>query len=154
MLTEFICMLLLSRFSHVWLCATPEMAAHQAPPSLGFPGKNTGVPTQWTWVWVSSRSWWWTGRPGVMQYMGSQRDGHDWVTELNWIYDKEGKNIQWQKDILFNKWCWENWTAACKRMKLEHSQRPCACLHAKSCMTLCYPMDCGLPGSPLSRGIL
>ena len=39
--------------------------------------------TQWTWVWVSSRSWWWTGRPGVLQSMGLQRVGHDWVTELN-----------------------------------------------------------------------
>ena len=37
---------------------------------------------QWTWVWVSSRSWWWTGRPGMLQSMGSQRVGHNWVTEL------------------------------------------------------------------------
>ena len=42
-------------------------------------------PTQWTWVWVDSRSWWWTGRPGVLQFMGSQRVGHDWATKLNWI---------------------------------------------------------------------
>ena len=35
-------------------------------------------------VWVNSGSWWWTGRPGVLQFMGSQRVGHDWVTELNW----------------------------------------------------------------------
>ena len=41
-------------------------------------------PTQWTWVWVDSRSWWWTGRPGVLQSMGSQRVGHDWATEMNW----------------------------------------------------------------------
>ena len=41
--------------------------------------------TQWTWVWVDSRSWWWTGRPGVLWFMGSQRVGHDWVTELNWV---------------------------------------------------------------------
>ena len=39
---------------------------------------------QLTWVWVSSGSWWWTGRPGVLQSMGSQRVGHDWATELNW----------------------------------------------------------------------
>ena len=41
-------------------------------------------PTQWTWVWVNSGSWWWTGRPGVLQSMGLQRVGHDWATELNW----------------------------------------------------------------------
>ena len=40
--------------------------------------------TQWKWVWVNSVSWWWTGRPGVLQFMGSQRVGHDWATELNW----------------------------------------------------------------------
>ena len=36
------------------------------------------------WVWVNSGSWWWTGRPGVLRFMGSQRVRHDWATELNW----------------------------------------------------------------------
>ena len=40
--------------------------------------------TWWTWVWVNSGSWWWTGRPGLLWIMGSQRVRHDWVTELNW----------------------------------------------------------------------
>ena len=40
-------------------------------------------PTRWTWVWVSSGSWWWTGRPGVLQSMGSERIRHGWATELN-----------------------------------------------------------------------
>ena len=40
-------------------------------------------PTQWTWVWLNSGSWRWTGRPGVLWSMGSQKVGHDWVTELN-----------------------------------------------------------------------
>ena len=40
--------------------------------------------TWWTWVWVNSTRWWWTGRPGVLWFMGSQRAGHDWATELNW----------------------------------------------------------------------
>ena len=39
-------------------------------------------PTQWTWVWVNCRSWWWTGRPGLLRFMGLQRVGHDWATEL------------------------------------------------------------------------
>ena len=43
-------------------------------------------PTLWTWFWVNSRSWWWTGRPTVLQSMGSQRVGHDWASELNWTY--------------------------------------------------------------------
>ena len=40
--------------------------------------------TRWMWGWVNSRSWWWTGRPGMLRFMGSQRVGHDWATKLNW----------------------------------------------------------------------
>ena len=42
--------------------------------------------TRWTWVWVNSGSWWWTGRPGVLRFMGSQRVGHNWATDLNTSY--------------------------------------------------------------------
>ena len=49
-------------------------------------------PTQWTWVWVNSRSWWWTRRPGMLQSMGSQRVGHDWATELtDWLTNWFGR---------------------------------------------------------------
>ena len=41
-------------------------------------------PVQWTWVWVNSGNWWWTGRSGMLWFMGLQGVGHDWVTELNW----------------------------------------------------------------------
>ena len=44
-----------------------------------------GSPTQWTWVWVGSGGWWWTGRPVVLQSMGLQRVGHGWAYELNWL---------------------------------------------------------------------
>ena len=47
-------------------------------------------PTQWTWVWVSSGSWWWTGKPGVLWSMGSQRGGHYWAIELNWTVSQSG----------------------------------------------------------------
>ena len=55
-------------------------------------------PTRWTWVWVNSGSWWWTGRPGVLQLMGLQRFGHDWATELNWTetINKDGNRYHSQ----------------------------------------------------------
>ena len=59
---------------------------------LGAGGKGDGrgwdgwmaSPTQWTWVWVNSGRWRWTGRPGMLRFMGSQRVGHNWATELSW----------------------------------------------------------------------
>ena len=62
-------------------------------------------PIWWTWVWVNSRSWWWTGRPGVLQFMGLQRVRHDWVTELNLTECKSIKvapKIGGKSDI---RWC-------------------------------------------------
>ena len=66
----------------------------KSPPSNKDPGEGVdrgwdgwmASLTWWTWVWVDSGSWWWTGRPGVLRFMGSQRVGHDWATELNWAY--------------------------------------------------------------------
>ena len=52
-------------------------------------------PTQWTWVWVNSRSRWWTGSPHVLQSMGSERVRHDWATELNWAWASLGIAFPW-----------------------------------------------------------
>ena len=49
--------------------------------------------TQWIWVWVDSGSWWWTGRPGVLRFMGSQTVGHDWETELK--SDVSCQSVEW-----------------------------------------------------------
>ena len=58
-------------------------------------------PTQWTWVWVNSGSWWWTGRLGMLRFMGSQRVGHDWETELNWTESALGRIFEWPNYISF-----------------------------------------------------
>ena len=62
--------------------------------------------TQWTWVWVNSGSWWWTGRPGVLQSMGSQRVGHDWAVELKWtdIYALIYDTCFSLSDFLYSVW--------------------------------------------------
>ena len=54
--------------------------------------------TQWTWVWVNSGSWWWTGRPGVLHSMGLQRVGHDWTTELNWTEERTIEIMQFEQE--------------------------------------------------------
>ena len=51
--------------------------------NLGWDGWMAS-PTRWSWVWASSGSWWWTGKPSMLQSMESQRVAHDWATELNW----------------------------------------------------------------------
>ena len=57
-------------------------------------------PTWWTWIWVNSRNWWWTGKHGVLQSMRSLRVRHDWMTELNWT--EEAKKQQ----ELNSGFCW------------------------------------------------
>ena len=55
-------------------------------------------PTQWKCVWIISRSWWWTGRPGMLQSIGSQSVGYNWATELNWTHSFKKKS--WRHRIL------------------------------------------------------
>ena len=66
--------------------------------------------TQWTWVWVSSGSWWWTGKPGVLQSIGLQRLSYNWVTELNWRPNKGGEPCSQWPCILITSvvWTWLN----------------------------------------------
>ena len=75
--------------------------------------------TQWTWVCVNSGSWWWTGRPGMLQFMQLKRVGYNWVTELNCIV----------QGTIFSMLCYAK--------------------SLQSCPTLCDPIDGSPPGSPI-----
>ena len=118
-------------------------------------------PTRWTWIWVSSGSWWGTGKPGVLQSMGWQRIGHDWVTELNWTEHL----VLWQR---FE----ENLPLAMLPESQEYleyfsaipipgyylrgvviKKTTAAAKSLQSCPTLCDPIDGSPPGSPIP-GIL
>ena len=57
-------------------------------------------PTQWTWVWVNSMSWRWTGRASVLQSMGSQRVRHNWAAELNWTEASEKGCVLWHNQAI------------------------------------------------------
>ena len=80
----------------------------------GGEGDNRGLdgwmalPTQWTWVSVNSGSWWWTGRPGMLWFMGLQRVRHDWVTELNWMFkpiDPQTYSLEKSQDLFWRVYC-------------------------------------------------
>ena len=82
--------------------------------------------TWWTWVWVNSGSWWWTGRPGVLRFTGSQRVGHDWATELNWTDIVFKFKVHfftvshfWQSTACFHTWVLERLIKGKKRKFLE-----------------------------------
>ena len=62
--------------------------------------------TQWTWFWVDSSSWWWTGRPGMLWFMELQRVGHDWVTELKTPHEAEDRHSFWGMNLLCSPLCW------------------------------------------------
>ena len=85
--------------------------------------------TQWTWVWVNSRSWWWRGRPGVLQSVESQRVGHDWPTELIW-------------GCVCVCVCVHVTVCVCVCVCVWL----CVCVQLLSSLTLCDPMDYNLPG--------
>ena len=75
----------LTHFKRPWYWARLKVGGEGN--NRGWDGWMTSL-TQCTWVWVNSGNWWWTGRPSVLQSMGSQITGHNWATELNWLISR------------------------------------------------------------------
>ena len=126
----------LNNISHIRVCVCVCVCEWVLCDDRGWDGWMAS-PTQWTWVWVNSGSWWWTGRPGVLQFMGWHRVGHDWVTELNWMLNQESTEpFERRARVRFSS---QTIAAAAKLLQ--------------SCPTLCDPIDGSPPGSPVP-GIL
>ena len=110
-------------------------------------------PTQWTWVWVDSGSWWWTGRPGVLQSMGSQRIRHGWATELNFF---ENRQHTLMLVLTYNGWCYNEGLVydsyflsgklRIRDILVTIKVTWAVVLQSLHRVQLCQPMDCSAPG--------
>ena len=161
----------LQYFGHLmWRADSLEKTLMLEGLGAGGEGDNRGwdgwmaSPTQWTWVWVNSRSWWWTGSPGVLWFMGLQRVRHGWVTELIWYT----MNCILREGILFSdESSPETLMILLSKIiplkKIDHKNHSQTFLLnngkttmrsdqirsvVQSCPTLCNPMNHSTPGLP------